>query len=326
MAEKIICKFVQCSPFREWKVLFIDSLGFLCKFFTNKNVNSWVHDRLKAKWRKQKRCETKAKRTALVRHWYPSGLLSFRFGGVIESCVFALTLEWMLRIDNDWCLSIDHPHPLLPLLHPPAPNFIEPTPNNRCQLNHCETVWQHRTHPANHTHTHQDRFLSIAFITAAIYMWNEEDNESIRNKKPKIYANPNKCDIIFRSVVGSERIRIQSRWDFPIHFAIGAIGKYLTFHNSSHNCRTESRSFILLSIPLLDLQICLRFKSAEVLHFFFCFVCFQVSMMEDGGTAARIKQEIDSCCSPSPTSSNNNVSILSFGSSGQEPVRLLVGI
>lgn len=47
---------------------------------------------------------------------------------------------------------------------------------------------------------------------------------------------------------------------------------------------------------------------------------FQVSMMEDGGTAARIKQEIDSCCSPSPTSSNNNISILSFGSSGQEPV------
>lgn len=46
-------------------------------------------------------------------------------------------------------------------------------------------------------------------------------------------------------------------------------------------------------------------------------------MMEDGGTAARIKQEIDSCCSPSPTSSNNNVSILSFGSSGQEPVSLL---
>lgn len=44
-------------------------------------------------------------------------------------------------------------------------------------------------------------------------------------------------------------------------------------------------------------------------------------MMEDG-TAARIKQEIDSCCSPSPTSSNNNVSILSFGSSGQEPVSL----
>ena len=43
-------------------------------------------------------------------------------------------------------------------------------------------------------------------------------------------------------------------------------------------------------------------------------------MMEDGGTAARIKQEIDSCCSPSPTSSNNNVSILSFGSSVQEPV------
>lgn len=44
-------------------------------------------------------------------------------------------------------------------------------------------------------------------------------------------------------------------------------------------------------------------------------------MMEEGsGTAARIKQEIDSCCSPSPTSSNNNVSILSFGSSGQEPV------
>lgn len=43
-------------------------------------------------------------------------------------------------------------------------------------------------------------------------------------------------------------------------------------------------------------------------------------MMEDG-TTARIKQEIDSCCSPSPTSSNNNVSILSFGSNGQEPVR-----
>lgn len=43
-------------------------------------------------------------------------------------------------------------------------------------------------------------------------------------------------------------------------------------------------------------------------------------MMEDGGTAARIKQEIDSCCSPSPTSSNNNISILSFASSGQEPV------
>lgn len=42
-------------------------------------------------------------------------------------------------------------------------------------------------------------------------------------------------------------------------------------------------------------------------------------MMEDG-TTARIKQEIDSCCSPSPTSSNNNVSILSFGSNGQEPV------
>jgi hypothetical protein len=49
-------------------------------------------------------------------------------------------------------------------------------------------------------------------------------------------------------------------------------------------------------------------------------------MMEDGGTAARIKQEIDSCCSPSPTSSNNNVSILSFGSSGQEPVSLLSAV
>ena len=50
-------------------------------------------------------------------------------------------------------------------------------------------------------------------------------------------------------------------------------------------------------------------------------------MMEDG-TTARIKQEIDSCCSPSPTSSNNNVSILSFGSNGQEPVsfRLLYTI
>lgn len=42
-------------------------------------------------------------------------------------------------------------------------------------------------------------------------------------------------------------------------------------------------------------------------------------MMEDGGTA-RIKQEIDSCCSPSPTSSNNNISILNFTSNGQEPV------
>lgn len=38
------------------------------------------------------------------------------------------------------------------------------------------------------------------------------------------------------------------------------------------------------------------------------------------GTASQIKQEVDSCCSPSPTSSNNNVSILSFGSTGQEPV------
>lgn len=47
-------------------------------------------------------------------------------------------------------------------------------------------------------------------------------------------------------------------------------------------------------------------------------------MMEDGGTAARIKQEIDSCCSPSPTSSNNNISILSFGSSGQEPASLFI--
>ena len=46
-------------------------------------------------------------------------------------------------------------------------------------------------------------------------------------------------------------------------------------------------------------------------------------MMEDG-TTARIKQEIDSCCSPSPTSSNNNVSILSFGSNGQEPVSFLI--
>lgn len=43
-------------------------------------------------------------------------------------------------------------------------------------------------------------------------------------------------------------------------------------------------------------------------------------MMEEGSTAARIKQEIDSCCSPSPTSSNNNVTILDFVSSGQEPV------
>lgn len=62
------------------------------------------------------------------------------------------------------------------------------------------------------------------------------------------------------------------------------------------------------------------FVSTEAFQSLFSFVSFQVSMMEDGGTAARIKQEIDSCCSPSPTSSNNNVSILSFGSSGQEPV------
>jgi hypothetical protein len=41
--------------------------------------------------------------------------------------------------------------------------------------------------------------------------------------------------------------------------------------------------------------------------------------MEDGGGTARIKQEIDSCCSPSPTSSNNNLSILNF-TSNQEPV------
>jgi hypothetical protein len=44
--------------------------------------------------------------------------------------------------------------------------------------------------------------------------------------------------------------------------------------------------------------------------------------MEDG-TTARIKQEIDSCCSPSPTSSNNVVSIITFGSNGQEPVSTL---
>lgn len=45
-------------------------------------------------------------------------------------------------------------------------------------------------------------------------------------------------------------------------------------------------------------------------------------MMEDGGTA-RIKQEIDSCCSPSPTSSNT-ISILNFTSNGQEPVSFFV--
>lgn len=148
-----------------------------------------------------------------------------------------------------------HPHPI----------SSSPPPNNR-RLIIIARQFGNTAPPT--THTHQDRFLSIAFITAAIYIWNEEDNESIRNtKKPKIYANPNKCDIIFRSVERSEGIRIQSRWDFPINFAIGAIGKYLTFHNLSHNCRTESRSFILLSIPFLDLQICLRFESAEVLHF-----------------------------------------------------------
>jgi hypothetical protein len=74
-----------------------------------------------------------------------------------------------------------------------------------------------------------------------------------------------------------------------------------------------------------------KFRSANLIssqlkrfqHLFLFIVYFQVSMMEEGGTAARIKQEIDSCCSPSPTSSNNNVSILSFGSSGQEPVNSL---
>ena len=43
-------------------------------------------------------------------------------------------------------------------------------------------------------------------------------------------------------------------------------------------------------------------------------------MMEEGGTNARIKQEIDSCCSPSPSPSSNNVSIINFGSGGQETV------
>lgn len=66
-----------------------------------------------------------------------------------------------------------------------------------------------------------------------------------------------------------------------------------------------------------------EFGSQCVKSLNFVFVpSLQVSMMEDGGTAARIKQEIDSCCSPSPTSSNNNISILSFGSSAQEPVSL----
>ncbi|XP_070497427.1 steroid hormone receptor ERR2 isoform X1 [Chironomus tepperi] len=55
-----------------------------------------------------------------------------------------------------------------------------------------------------------------------------------------------------------------------------------------------------------------------------CWMHEVVSMMEDG-TTARIKQEIDSCCSPSPTSSNNNVSILSFGSNGQEPMDFKCG-
>lgn len=43
-------------------------------------------------------------------------------------------------------------------------------------------------------------------------------------------------------------------------------------------------------------------------------------MMEEGGTNARIKQEIDSCCSPSPSPSSNNVSIINFGTGGQETV------
>ncbi|CAO1344825.1 unnamed protein product [Diamesa serratosioi] len=45
-------------------------------------------------------------------------------------------------------------------------------------------------------------------------------------------------------------------------------------------------------------------------------------MMEEGGTNARIKQEIDSCCSPSPSPSSNNVSIINFGSGGQETFQM----
>jgi hypothetical protein len=46
-------------------------------------------------------------------------------------------------------------------------------------------------------------------------------------------------------------------------------------------------------------------------------------MMEEEGTSARIKQEIDSCCSPTPTSSMNNS--LSYSSSGQEPMDFKCG-
>lgn len=93
-----------------------------------------------------------------------------------------------------------------------------------------------------------------------------------------------------------------------------------------HNTLMEVvQGFSLISLALCPLifNIAISVLTSIFCSKIFVFLCvlFQVSMMEDGGTAARIiKQEIDSCCSPSPTSSNNNVSIISFGSSGQEPV------